>query len=154
MLMMEGQRLFLSLSLQIKGAQIVIASMGKPKFVQGSWLKDPTMTIDCSITSLHNQSVVASFLLTTHLCIAMANGKSRLFGDVHVHSCQDIVSSIISVLGEGGPITMAMFKEISLSIRKPRLYLPFRPDKILSSQLGDTWRPILPRIEHRQETDS
>jgi 5,10-methylene-tetrahydrofolate dehydrogenase/methenyl tetrahydrofolate cyclohydrolase len=52
-----------TLSLQIKGAEIVVACLGKPKFVQGSWLKDHAVVIDCGITSVHGQTFVSrSFL--------------------------------------------------------------------------------------------
>jgi 5,10-methylene-tetrahydrofolate dehydrogenase/methenyl tetrahydrofolate cyclohydrolase len=56
-------KLSLSPSPQIKGAEIVVACFGKPKFVQGSWLKDHAVVIDCGITSVHGQTFVSrSFL--------------------------------------------------------------------------------------------
>jgi 5,10-methylene-tetrahydrofolate dehydrogenase/methenyl tetrahydrofolate cyclohydrolase len=39
-------------SSQIKSAEIVVAGLGKPKFIQGSWLKENAVVIDCGITSV------------------------------------------------------------------------------------------------------
>ncbi|CAF4368745.1 unnamed protein product, partial [Rotaria sordida] len=61
----------------IKTAEIVVACLGKPKFIQGSWLKEKAVVIDCGITS-----------------VQVENGKSRLFGDVDFESCQGIASCI------------------------------------------------------------
>ena len=43
----------------MKTADIVVACLGKPKFVQGSWLKENAVVIDCGITSVQG----ISFLL-------------------------------------------------------------------------------------------
>lgn len=36
----------------IQTADIVVACLGKPKFIQGSWLKQNAVVIDCGITSV------------------------------------------------------------------------------------------------------
>jgi 5,10-methylene-tetrahydrofolate dehydrogenase/methenyl tetrahydrofolate cyclohydrolase len=40
------------ISSQIKSAEIVVACLGKPKFIHGSWLKEKAVVIDCGITSV------------------------------------------------------------------------------------------------------
>jgi 5,10-methylene-tetrahydrofolate dehydrogenase/methenyl tetrahydrofolate cyclohydrolase len=47
-------RLKIKFSSQIKSAEIVVAGLGKPKFIQGSWLKENAVVIDCGITSVQS----------------------------------------------------------------------------------------------------
>ncbi|CAF0902989.1 unnamed protein product [Adineta steineri] len=82
----------------IKQAEIVIACLGKPKFIQGSWLKENAVVIDCGITSMQGD-----------------NGKTRLFGDVDFESCQGIASWITPVPGGVGPMTVALLMQNTLT---------------------------------------
>ncbi len=94
-------------SSQIKSAEIVVAGLGKPKFIQGSWLKENAVVIDCGITSV--QGILRSFLFIFLInSFAGENGKSRLLGDVDFESCQGIASWITPVPGGVGPMTVAM----------------------------------------------
>ncbi len=43
---------------KVKTADIVVACLGKPKFVQGSWLKENAVVIDCGITPVQGISIL------------------------------------------------------------------------------------------------
>ena len=51
----EDYSLKMTISSQIKSAEIVVACLGKPKFIQGSWLKEKAVVIDCGITSVQGR---------------------------------------------------------------------------------------------------
>lgn len=69
----------------VKQADIVVAAVGKPEMVKGSWLKQGAVVIDVGINRV--------------------NGK--LVGDVDFASCQGIASAITPVPGGVGPMTIA-----------------------------------------------
>jgi len=75
----------------VKTADIIVACLGKPKFIHGSWLKQNAVVIDCGITPVTGE-----------------NGKTRLLGDVDFESCQGIASWITPVPGGVGPMTVAL----------------------------------------------
>nr|MCR4584683.1 bifunctional methylenetetrahydrofolate dehydrogenase/methenyltetrahydrofolate cyclohydrolase [Lachnospiraceae bacterium] len=68
-------------------ADILVAAVGKPKMIDGSYIKDGAVVIDVGI---HR----------------MENGK--LCGDVDFDSAADKVSMITPVPGGVGPMTIAM----------------------------------------------
>lgn len=51
----------------MKGADIVVACLGKPKFIQGSWLKDNAVVIDCGITPMQGIEDMAAELRLTFM---------------------------------------------------------------------------------------
>ncbi len=82
--------------------------MGKPKYIQGSWLKEKAVVIDCGITPVQGMNIFLSTLPVQLPIILVENGKTRLFGDVDFESCQGIASWITPVPGGVGPMTVAM----------------------------------------------
>jgi methylenetetrahydrofolate dehydrogenase (NADP+) / methenyltetrahydrofolate cyclohydrolase len=71
----------------VRRADIVVAAVGRPKFVQGSWLKSGAIVIDVGINR-------------------MADGK--LCGDVDFESARNHAAWITPVPGGVGPMTIAM----------------------------------------------
>jgi methylenetetrahydrofolate dehydrogenase (NADP+)/methenyltetrahydrofolate cyclohydrolase len=82
--------------------------LGKPKYIQGSWLKEKAVVIDCGITPVQGMNIFLSTLPVQLPIILVENGKTRLFGDVDFESCQGIASWITPVPGGVGPMTVAM----------------------------------------------
>ncbi len=71
-------------------ADILVAAVGKPHMVRGSWIKPGACVIDVGINRL-----------------AGADGKSRLAGDVAFDEAAEIAGSITPVPGGVGPMTIA-----------------------------------------------
>ena len=82
---------------ELKNADIVIAAVGKPKFVKGDMISDGAVIIDVGINR-------------------MENGK--LCGDVDFDECEKKASFITPVPGGVGPMTIAMLMKNCLSACK------------------------------------
>ena len=72
---------------EVKQADIVIAAVGKPKFVQAEWLKDGAVVIDVGVNR---------------------NENNKLCGDVDFENCQSKCKFITPVPKGVGPMTRAM----------------------------------------------
>lgn len=70
-------------------ADIVIAAVGKPELVRGDWIKPGAAVIDVGINRV------------------AAEGKTRLVGDVHYASAEQVAGVITPVPGGVGPMTIA-----------------------------------------------
>ncbi|GMG39133.1 unnamed protein product [Ambrosiozyma monospora] len=77
----------------VKQADIVVAALGKPNFVQGEWLKEDAVVIDVGINYVPD---------------ATKKSGHRLTGDVDYASCKEKASFITPVPGGVGPMTVAM----------------------------------------------
>jgi methylenetetrahydrofolate dehydrogenase (NADP+) / methenyltetrahydrofolate cyclohydrolase len=71
-------------------ADILVAAIGKPQFVRGSWIKPGATVIDVGINR-----------------IAADDGKGRLVGDVAFAEAQGVAGAITPVPGGVGPMTIA-----------------------------------------------
>jgi methylenetetrahydrofolate dehydrogenase (NADP+) / methenyltetrahydrofolate cyclohydrolase len=71
-------------------ADIVVAAVGKPEILKGSWLKEGAVVIDVGINR-----------------VSLPDGKTKLVGDVDFASCQGIAGAITPVPGGVGPMTIA-----------------------------------------------
>jgi methylenetetrahydrofolate dehydrogenase (NADP+) / methenyltetrahydrofolate cyclohydrolase len=71
-------------------ADILVAAVGRPELVRGSWIKPGAVVIDVGITR-----------------VAGADGKPRLLGDVAFAEAQGIAGAITPVPGGVGPMTIA-----------------------------------------------
>ncbi|MGC8201832.1 bifunctional methylenetetrahydrofolate dehydrogenase/methenyltetrahydrofolate cyclohydrolase FolD [Aliiroseovarius sp. PTFE2010] len=71
-------------------ADIVVAAVGRPEMVKGSWLKPGATVIDVGINR-----------------IAGEDGKSRLVGDVDFKDISNVASAVTPVPGGVGPMTIA-----------------------------------------------
>ena len=75
---------------EVAQADIVIAAVGKPEMVQGSWLKPGAVVIDVGINRIDKP-----------------DGGTRLVGDVDFASASPVASAITPVPGGVGPMTIA-----------------------------------------------
>lgn len=71
-------------------ADILVAAIGKPEFVRGSWIKKGAAVIDVGVNRL-----------------AREGGKPRLVGDVAYGEAKDVAGAITPVPGGVGPMTIA-----------------------------------------------
>lgn len=78
----------------VKTADIVVAAVGRPEMVKGSWIKNGAVVIDVGINRL-----------------TLDGGKSKLVGDVATSECMGIAAAITPVPGGVGPMTIACLLE-------------------------------------------
>jgi len=73
-----------------RAADLLIAAVGRPEMIKGSWIKPGAIVIDVGINR-----------------ITGADGKGRLVGDVAYDECAKIAGAITPVPGGVGPMTIA-----------------------------------------------
>lgn len=78
---------------ELKAADIVVAAIGKPRFVKGEWLKPGAVVVDVG---------------TNYIPDASKKSGQRLVGDVDYDSAATVASKITPVPGGVGPMTVAM----------------------------------------------
>ncbi|KAH9997273.1 FTHFS-domain-containing protein [Russula vinacea] len=76
----------------VKTADILVSSIGKPEFVQGSWIKPGAVVIDVGMNSIPDPT---------------KKSGQRLVGDVDYASASRVASYITPVPGGVGPMTVA-----------------------------------------------
>ena len=74
----------------VRGADIVIAAVGRPQMVPGDWIKEGATVIDVGINRIEKPE-----------------GGTRLVGDVDYESCAVVAGAITPVPGGVGPMTIA-----------------------------------------------
>ena len=84
---------------KVKSADIVVAAVGIPRFVQADWLKKGSIVIDVGINRLET---------------------GELVGDVDFDQAKDLVNAITPVPGGVGPMTIATLLENTLLAHKYR----------------------------------
>ena len=84
---------------KVKSADIVVAAVGIPRFVQADWLKKESTVIDVGINRLET---------------------GELVGDVDFDQAKDVVNAITPVPGGVGPMTIATLLENTLLAHKYR----------------------------------
>lgn len=77
----------------VKGADIVVACLGRANYVKGDWLKEGAVVIDVGINAVDDATKKAGY---------------RLVGDCEYDSCQKVASYITPVPGGVGPLTVSM----------------------------------------------
>ena len=77
----------------VRGADIVVAAVGRPEMVPGDWIKPGATVIDVGINRLDAPE--------------KGPGKTRLVGDVDYESCAAVAGAITPVPGGVGPMTIA-----------------------------------------------
>ncbi|WP_341367087.1 bifunctional methylenetetrahydrofolate dehydrogenase/methenyltetrahydrofolate cyclohydrolase FolD [Yoonia sp. BS5-3] len=75
-----------------RGADILVAAVGRAEMVQGDWVKPGAVVIDVGITRVAHPE---------------KEGKTKLLGDVHFQSAADVAGAITPVPGGVGPMTIA-----------------------------------------------
>jgi len=73
-----------------RGADILIAAVGRPEMIRGDWIKPGAIVVDVGINRLSD-----------------TEGKSRLVGDVAFAEGRKVASAITPVPGGVGPMTIA-----------------------------------------------
>lgn len=81
------------LEAHLKQADVVVAAIGQPAFIKGSWLKPGVVVIDVG---------------TNYIADATKKSGQRLVGDVEYESASEVASFITPVPGGVGPMTVAM----------------------------------------------
>ena len=74
----------------VRRADLVVAAVGRPEMVRGSWIKPGAIVIDVGIQR-----------------VAGSDGKSRLVGDVAFAEAAQVARAITPVPGGVGPMTVA-----------------------------------------------
>ncbi|MYG10170.1 MAG: bifunctional methylenetetrahydrofolate dehydrogenase/methenyltetrahydrofolate cyclohydrolase FolD [Rhodobacteraceae bacterium] len=81
------------LSAVCREADILVAAVGRPNFIKGSWIKPGATVIDVGINRINNPDPAVS--------------KPKLVGDVDFDEAIDVAGAITPVPGGVGPMTIA-----------------------------------------------
>ncbi|WP_127108000.1 bifunctional methylenetetrahydrofolate dehydrogenase/methenyltetrahydrofolate cyclohydrolase FolD [Pararhodobacter zhoushanensis] len=76
-----------------RGADILVAAVGRPEMIPGDWIKPGATVIDVGINRIPAPE--------------KGEGKTRLVGDVHFDSAAQVAGAITPVPGGVGPMTIA-----------------------------------------------
>ncbi|MFM7027605.1 MAG: bifunctional methylenetetrahydrofolate dehydrogenase/methenyltetrahydrofolate cyclohydrolase FolD [Chakrabartia sp.] len=90
----------------VRRADIVVAAVGRPEMVKGSWIKPGAVVIDVGINR-----------------VDAGEGKTRLVGDVDYAEAAATASAITPVPGGVGPMTIAVLLRNTLVAARARLGL-------------------------------
>ena len=85
----------------VRGADIVVAAVGRPELVRGSWIKPGAAVIDVGMNRIPAPE--------------RGEGKTRLVGDVAYKEAADVAGAITPVPGGVGPMTIAMLMANTLT---------------------------------------
>ena len=78
----------------VRGADIVIAAVGRPDMIKGDWLKPGAVVIDVGINRVEKE--------------VDGEMKSKLTGDVHYDEAIEVAGAVTPVPGGVGPMTITM----------------------------------------------
>jgi len=81
----------------VRGADIVVAAVGRAEIVRGDWIKPGAVVIDVGINRIPSD-----------------DGKGRLVGDVAFDEAVEVAAAITPVPGGVGPMTIAMLMRNTL----------------------------------------
>jgi methylenetetrahydrofolate dehydrogenase (NADP+)/methenyltetrahydrofolate cyclohydrolase len=92
----------------VRRGDIVIAAVGRPEMVRGSWIKPGATVLDVGINRVTDE-----------------NGKTRLVGDVVFDEAKEVAGAITPVPGGVGPMTIAVLlrNTIVSAYRRERMEL-------------------------------
>lgn len=76
-----------------RGADLLVAAVGRPEMVRGDWIKPGAAVIDVGINRVPNP--------------AKGEGATKLVGDVHFAEAREVAGAITPVPGGVGPMTIA-----------------------------------------------
>jgi methylenetetrahydrofolate dehydrogenase (NADP+)/methenyltetrahydrofolate cyclohydrolase len=93
----------------VRRGDIVVAAVGRPGMVRGSWIKPGATVLDVGINRVEGE-----------------DGKTRLVGDVAYDEAKDVAGAITPVPGGVGPMTIAVLLRNTLvsAYRREGLQLP------------------------------
>ena len=89
----------------VRGADIVVAAVGRPNMITGDWLKPGAVVIDVGINRIETE--------------VDGEKKSRLTGDVDFEGASDVARAVTPVPGGVGPMTIVML--MANTLRAARL---------------------------------
>jgi methylenetetrahydrofolate dehydrogenase (NADP+) / methenyltetrahydrofolate cyclohydrolase len=94
---------------EVKQADIIVAAVGIPHFIQGEWVKNGAAVIDVGINR-----------------IALDDGKTKLVGDVDFDAAKEVAKFITPVPGGVGPMTIAclLSNTVKSACKKHKITLP------------------------------
>jgi methylenetetrahydrofolate dehydrogenase (NADP+)/methenyltetrahydrofolate cyclohydrolase len=95
------------LAAHVARADIVVAAVGVPNLVRGSWLKPGATVIDVGMNR-----------------IALPDGKTKLVGDIDFAEAIEVAGAITPVPGGVGPMTIACLLRNTLVAAHLRAGLP------------------------------
>lgn len=98
----------------VRAADIVVAAVGRPEMVRGSWIKPGATVIDVGINRVPDT--------------AKGEGATRLVGDVAFAEAAEVAGAITPVPGGVGPMTIAMLMANTLTAARRQLGLAPEPD--------------------------
>jgi methylenetetrahydrofolate dehydrogenase (NADP+)/methenyltetrahydrofolate cyclohydrolase len=100
-------------------ADLLVAAVGRPQMVPGSWIKEGALVIDVGINRIPAEGVNAD-----------GKPKTRLVGDVNFEEAIARAAAITPVPGGVGPMTIAMLMANTLkaALRIPKRYDPLTDD--------------------------
>ncbi len=87
----------------VRQADILVAAIGKPRFVKGDWVKPGATVIDVGINEIPD---------------ATRKSGRRLVGDVDFDAVKEVAGAITPVPGGVGPMTIAMLMQNTLNAAK------------------------------------
>lgn len=87
----------------VRQADILVAAIGKPRFVKGDWVKSGATVIDVGINEVPD---------------ATRKSGRRLIGDVDFDAVKEVAGAITPVPGGVGPMTIAMLMQNTLNAAK------------------------------------
>lgn len=93
----------------VRRGDIVVAAVGQPQMVKGSWIKPGATVLDVGINRIEGE-----------------HGKTRLVGDVDYEEAKEVAGAITPVPGGVGPMTIAVLlrNAIVSAYRREGLDLP------------------------------
>ncbi|CAH0473932.1 unnamed protein product [Peronospora belbahrii] len=94
------------LQLRVREADIVIAAIGRARFVQGDWVKPGAIVLDVGINHVEDASKKSGY---------------RLVGDVDFDAVAKVAHAITPVPGGVGPMTVAMLAKNTIQCAMRRL---------------------------------
>jgi len=91
-----------------RGADILVAAIGKPELVRGDWIKPGAAVVDVGINR-----------------IPAGGGKTKLVGDVAFEEALQVAGHLTPVPGGVGPMTVACLMYNTLQEARRKVGLPF-----------------------------
>ncbi|KAK7233421.1 methenyltetrahydrofolate cyclohydrolase [Aureococcus anophagefferens] len=103
----------------VRDADVVVAAVGRARYVEASWLKPGCVVVDVGINAVDDPEAKRGY---------------RLVGDVDFEAAKDVASLITPVPGGVGPMTIAMLMSNVVNLTKASLGVETAP---LPGRLGD-----------------
>ena len=110
-----------------RGAEILIAAVGRPGFVTEEFVNSGAAVVDVGIHRIENlDAALDLFGPDSRQVAAVKEGKSVLVGDVHPRRVAPVAAALSPVPGGVGPLTIACLLQNTLRAARVRRGLPPR----------------------------